>query len=425
MNWRFLAGLRVQVGLVVLVVTAALYSALGVLGFRLVQSAGRDAVADRVRMVTAELASDLAGGAQVVRITTPDGVVAWVVSKSIPALGPTPGEVEVTEHLTVHHVPVVLEGAASVASTGANLSTLHHGLWVAVPIAAVLSALLAGYAVHRALRQVGSMQAQLASIGPSDVVTRLERTDSGDELDELAGTVNAMLDRIAQGRLAQHQFTSDAAHELRTPLMALAGELELARGGAPVDTAFYARTDASLERLASRIDDLVLLSSLDERPPLLRSDVDLGELARQECLPLAGSISVLDHGAVAQLDRRLIARALTNLVTNALRHATSAVQIEVHTEGDVVVVRVGDDGPGVAPEQRQVIFDRFRRVDDARNVRHGGAGLGLAIVASVAEVHGGDVVAGVSALGGLEVTLTLPRSALGAATSGTSLVAGN
>lgn len=238
--------------------------------------------------------------------------------------------------------------------------------------------------------------------------------DTDDEIEHLARTVNEMFDRIAAGRVAQQQFTSDAAHELRTPLMALQGEIELAmRGAARADGDFLTRIEALANRLARRVDDLVLLSTLDEQPPLDRRPVDLLAIARAEAanLPVGDntpSIEIVGRGTVAVVDERLVSRAVRNLLVNAARHASGVVRVEIERHDGRVVVHVDDDGPGVPSTDREIVLRRFGRLDQARNTDSGGAGLGLAIVASVAQAHGGNVVVSDADLGGARFSLLLP-----------------
>ena len=240
--------------------------------------------------------------------------------------------------------------------------------------------------------------------------------DTDDEVEHLARTVNEMLDRIAAGQQAQRQFTSDAAHELRTPLMALLGEIELARrSSAPPDPQLLARLDDLAQRLARRVDDLVLLSTLDEQPPLDRRPTDLLEVVRTEAAAMAvgdpaPAIAVVGHETTAVVDERLVSRAVRNLLSNACRHAAGTVRAEVDASGDRVWVHVDDDGPGVPAAERELVLRRFGRLDEARRVDSGGAGLGLAIAASVAQAHGGDVVVSDADLGGARISLWVPAA---------------
>jgi signal transduction histidine kinase len=400
--------------LTVLVVTACLYSLLGTIGFLYIADGGRDAIRERVNGVVDQLEAGLRRGVGAVSIVTPDGVEAMALAPD-QAPPPAPGDVQVSRSVTIGSQPFVLFGHASQAPLTDSLRSLHTGLWIGVPLAVLVTAAFAGLATRRALRPVSVITEQAAAIDAHDVATRVPVPDTDDEVEHLARTVNEMLDRIAAGQQAQRQFTSDAAHELRTPLTALLGEIELARrSSTPPDAAALERLDALGQRLARRVDDLVLLSTLDEQPPLDRRPTDLLELVRTETTTMpsrvgSARIEIAGDETTAPVDERLVARAVRNLLTNACRHATSHVRVDVAAVNGRVWVHVDDDGPGIAPEQRELVVRRFGRLDEARHVDSGGAGLGLAIAASVAQAHGGDVIVTDGALGGARVSLWLPR----------------
>jgi signal transduction histidine kinase len=414
-RWRPLSGVRGRVVLTVLVVTACLYSLLGTIGFLYIADGGRDAIRDRVTAVVDQLEAGLRAGTGAVSILTPDGVEAVAVNQG--SRPPIPsGDVDVTRTITVGSQTYLLVGHASQAPLTDSLRSLHTGLWIGVPLAVLVTALVAGLATRRALRPVSVITEQAAAIDAHDVSTRVPVPDTDDEVEHLARTVNEMLDRIAAGQQAQRQFTSDAAHELRTPLMALLGELELARRSpAPPDPQLLARLDDLAQRLARRVDDLVLLSTLDEQPPLHRQPTDLLEVVRTEAAAVAvgdnaPAIAVLGHEARAVVDERLLSRAVRNLLSNAWRHAAATVQAEVDASGDRVWVHIDDDGPGIPAADREHVLRRFGRLDQARQVDSGGAGLGLAIAASVARAHGGDVVVSDADLGGARISLWVPAA---------------
>src|SRR4029079_7820488 len=186
-----------------------------------------------------------------------------------------------------------------------------------------------------ALRPVADITQLAGTIGATADGARVPVPDTGDEVEQLAVTVNEMLDRIDHGRAVQRQFTSDAAHELRTPLMALLGEIELARrSSAPPDPQLLARLDDLAQRLARRVHDLVLLSTLDERPPLDRRPTDLLKVVRAEAAALAvgdpaPAIAGVGRETTAVVDERLVSRAVRNLLSNACRHAAGTVRAEV------------------------------------------------------------------------------------------------
>jgi signal transduction histidine kinase len=405
-----LAGVRGRVTLTVFAVTACLYSVLGAIGFLQIATSGRDAIRERVGEVLDQLEAGLQAGDNTVSIVTPDGVTAVAVDPS--AAPPSfPGELRVERAVTVGGAPLLLVGTASQARLTESLHSLWRGLWIGIPFAAVVTALMAGLATRRALRPVAAITELADSIGADDPDARVPVPDTGDEIEHLARTVNQMLARIAEGRIAQRRFSSDAAHELRTPLMALQGELELVHGHAErIDDRFVERVDAQARRLSERVDDLVLLSTLDEQRPLLLRRVSLTELARSEVAGLGNGIDVSGDDVSVLVDEKLVRRAVRNLVVNAGRHAHSAVDVTVARNGRRAWLHVDDDGPGIDPDQRDHVFRRFGRLDDARSADAGGAGLGLSIVASVATAHDGGVELGPSPLGGARVSIWLPAT---------------
>ncbi len=304
---------------------------------------------------------------------------------------------------------LLLAGHASEASLTDSLASLRRGIWIAVPLASMLAALMAGLATRRALRPVGAITDLAATIEDTAEMGRVPDPDTGDEIEHLATTVNEMLARIERSRRTQRQFTSDAAHELRTPLMALQGELELAAGHpAEIEPELRDRLETLSYRLAASVDDLVLLATLDEGRPSRATTVDLLDLLREEALVVGADLSGANTTVVA--DPALLRRALSNLLANATLHARTCVSTSIEQTGDRVWVHVDDDGPGIDPDERVRVFERFARLDDARTNDHGGAGLGLAIVASVAHASAGGVSASTSPAGGARLSLWLPKA---------------
>ncbi len=315
-------------------------------------------------------------------------------------------------------VVVVTEDLGEVASTQATL------LGVLVPVgvvAALLAGALAWYAAGRGLVPLHRIARGAADIDASRLDTRLPDSGTRDEVGTLAATLNAMLDRLGTAIDRERPFTADASHELRTPLAILRGEVELARPH--VAERPGQRLDSALEeadRMRDLIDDLLVLARADADALDDHLEVDLGDLARQTALRFQtladrDGVRVTATGAAVHVsgDPRGLERAVANLVDNAVRHTPPGGTVNVTTaatvDGAEVVVR--DTGPGVPTEALTTLFDRFTRPDDART--SGGAGLGLAIVAAVAEGHGGRATArnADGDDGGLEVTVTLPRTA--------------
>jgi signal transduction histidine kinase len=237
---------------------------------------------------------------------------------------------------------------------------------------------------------------------------------------QLGSTLNQLLDRIEEGRRREREFTADASHELRTPLAVLRAELELARAAA-TDDRFIEALDSALEesdRLGQLIEDLLLLARTDERQIAADALVDVADVVD----PLLPGLRVLaqkrgitlrkkgDGDAVVRADARALGRAVANLLDNANRHAPEGgtVTLEIVQRHDGTAVTVTDDGPGVPLEERDRMTQRFTQLDRTA-VTTGGAGLGLAIVASVTAAHHGHLdIADADSGQGLAVTIDLP-----------------
>jgi signal transduction histidine kinase len=218
-----------------------------------------------------------------------------------------------------------------------------------------------------------------------------------DEIQALALTLNDMLGRLAAGRARQRTFVADAAHELRSPLASMRTQLEVAQhlgeaGRLPADPL------PEVDRLSALVEDLLLLARADADAPL-PARVDRVEVA---ALLTAIAESYAEARVAVRTDRLdpaasvtasvdELRRAVTNLVDNAVRHARSAVTLSVAADGSDVLIAVADDGPGIAPADRERVFDRFTRLDDARDRDAGGTGLGLPIVRELVRRAGGSV----------------------------------
>ena len=225
---------------------------------------------------------------------------------------------------------------------------------------------------------------------------RVPVPNTDDEVARLARTMNGMLDRLERASSRQRAFVSDASHELRSPVSTIRAELEVA--SADADHADWPgvaqRTLGETERLSRLVDDLLALARLDEaQGPPTRNPVDLDDLILEEGLRthrVPVRTTGVSAGRVAG-DARQLTQVVRNLVDNAQRHAATQVAISLQREGDELILVVDDDGPGIPDSEREHIFDRFTRLDEARGRADGGAGLGLAVVRRVVEHHGGTV----------------------------------
>ncbi|MGW1719015.1 ATP-binding protein [Streptomyces sp. NPDC002156] len=260
---------------------------------------------------------------------------------------------------------------------------------------------------RRALRPVEGIRAEMAeSTASEDLARRVPVPDTHDEVARLARTTNETLAALETSVERQRRFVADASHELRSPIASLRTQLEVGAAHPELlDVEGAVEDTVRLQRLAA---DLLLLARLDagERPADAR--FDLAEVVREQVegrvgVTLETAVSVEVGGSRGQLGR-----LVANLLDNAQRHARSAVTVDVRREGEWVVVEVADDGDGVPEADRERVFERFVRLDDARSRDDGGAGLGLAIARDVAVRHGGTLTVREAATGGALFGLRLP-----------------
>jgi signal transduction histidine kinase len=271
--------------------------------------------------------------------------------------------------------------------------------------------------MHPLWRDLESLTATTVRIGEGDFGARAEVAKSS-LLAPIAEAFNRMSARV-QALLRSHRdLEQGVAHELRTPLAQLKFDLELARSAAtPADRderfASMARDVVDLEEL---VGELLLLASLREAPPYAPSEVPAAPLldevlrrAREEMRAAGRDVEIEAPGDVpasVRCDGKYLARALANVLRNAVRYARSRVSLSIERSASRTVITIDDDGPGVPPAERQRLFEPFTRVEGSRGRASGGVGLGLAIVKSVAEWHGGQALISDSPLGGARVTIT-------------------
>ncbi|WP_030016948.1 sensor histidine kinase [Streptomyces monomycini] len=317
-----------------------------------------------------------------------------------------------------------------------------HAIGVALlasaPPLIALAAAIAWAVTGLALRPVTAIRTELAAVSESELDRRVPDPAGGDEIALMARTVNATLDRLEQAVTRQRQFVADASHELRNPIAAVRSRLEVAlAGGAGGDGEHQKSVRAALrdtERLQRIAADLLLLARLDAHASRGAEPVDLALLAAEEAArrPVGGGPRlVVEAGEPVPVrgDPAQLERLLTNLVDNALRYAASEVRVVAWREGGGhegaagrAVLEVVDDGPGVPEADRGKVFERFARLDAARDRETGGTGLGLAIARGVARAHGGDLTVRAREDGraGARFVLVLPVPPGGQGRSGSS-----
>jgi signal transduction histidine kinase len=301
-----------------------------------------------------------------------------------------------------------LAGLGNAVSTGSD-----YLLW-----AALLGALVAAFAtwlvVWTALRPVGRMRRALRVLPPGQ---RLPVPPANDEMRALAAEFNAQLDRAEESAQRLRRFTGDAAHELRSPVASIRVQAEVAVANPDPELAQETLADvlAEAERLSALLDQLLSLARSDAGELAPAQPVELVTEARAAVKRLpAGSPPAYVNGVVgtawAHAAHGEVELVLNNLLRNASRYAQSRIVVSVLAGHATVRVVVDDDGPGVSPEHRDRVFDRFYRVSDDRARTSGGSGLGLAMVAEAVRRRGGRVTVGESPEGGARFQVTWRRA---------------
>lgn len=323
--------------------------------------------------------------------------------------------------------PLTLGVSQSLAAQRRTLAEARAALAVGAPLM-LLAAVLGGYALaRRGLSPVDAMARRAAHISAGTLHERLPVREPGDELGRLAAVFNDLLGRLEAAFERQRRFMADASHELRTPVAIIAGEAELALGREDRDAAALRAALATIgqetRRLQRIVDDLFLLARADagERPrateELYLADL-VGEVAHAVRTLAARKSITLTERVEGDLPMRgdtgLLRRLLLNLLDNAIKYtpAGGAVTVSAARRGGEYVVEVADTGPGIPPDERERVFERFFRGEPggrgAESDRRGGAGLGLAIARWITEAHGGRLALTRSGAEGSTFTAALP-----------------
>jgi two-component system, OmpR family, sensor kinase len=330
--------------------------------------------------------------------------------------------------------------AVAVGASLSGVQTTLRSLAQVVVLAGVAGLLVTGLgawlAAGRGLRPIVALSRAVGDVGRGgDLSRRVPVGGAHDEVTELATSFNLSLDRVQatyeeMERLLEQQqrFVADASHELRTPLTTIRTDIEVVRRHPGLPTAVRDRVlDNALtemRRLSQLVSDLLTLASADARTAVVPTAVSWDDIvqsaadeARRICDPRPVSLSVSGSLGPGLADQDALQRTFVALFENIAHHtpSTSSVWLSAcdgEEAGDAdhaIEVRVEDDGPGVAPEHLPHLFERFFQADASRHSK--GTGLGLAIARSLVEAHGGRISAGPGRHGGLEVVLTLPRTA--------------
>jgi signal transduction histidine kinase len=303
------------------------------------------------------------------------------------------------------------------AASSASLVTLG----VAIPVALLVLGITTWLVVGRALRPVEAMRREVDAVTAAQLDRRVADPGGSDEVARLARTLNVMLARLESSAAAQRRFVGDASHELKTPLATIRQHAEVALlHPESIDGPALAGTVMTEEaRLTALVQGLLVLARADEGAlGVTRRPVDLDDLVVAETSRLrsaAPSLAVDATGvgpARVEGDEGLLGQVVRNLLANASRHAATRISVGLVERQGRAVLTVDDDGAGVPEAERERVFDRFVRLDEARTRDSGGSGLGLAIVREIARVHGGTVTVDSSPLGGARFVVDLPAGLL-------------
>jgi heavy metal sensor kinase len=328
--------------------------------------------------------------------------------------------------VNTHGLIFVVAMGASTKEVRETLRAFRNYLMLFAPLVLLISSAGGHWLSRRALAPVDALTRTARNVSGHNLSSRLEKLDTGDELQRLSDTLNEMLDRIEKVFLRTTQFTADASHELRTPISLMRTEAEVAlRRDREADSYREALQHIlkEAERTSALIEDLLVLARADSGREILKQQpLELGEFLR-DCIkdwgPLAvrGGHDLKLHSRDASslwvvADESLFRRVLTILLDNAVKYtpAPGVIDVILEERDGCAVVSVNDTGIGIPPEERSKIFDRFYRVDKARGRATGGAGLGLAIARWIVECHGGSITVESAANKGSRFSVQMPAA---------------
>ncbi len=331
---------------------------------------------------------------------------------------------------------VVMESASATRSvflaeplTGVD-QTLDRLLTIEiiVSLAAVAAVLgIGAWLISLTLRPLTQIEQAATEIAAGDLSRRVDGARERDEVGRLAIAFNVMIERIeylfaeqSSSASVLRQFVADASHELRTPLTAVRAYAELFERGAKDHPDDLARAMRGIQRESGRmsvlVDDLLLLARLDQRPETVWQEIDLTEIARNAIdsariiEPHRTVTFTGENAVIVQGNPEALRRAIDNLLTNVRMHtpARTAAHVSITRDAGDALISVSDNGPGMSEELRVHAFARFTRGDTSRSREAGGAGLGLAIVAAIADAHHGSAAVTNSNRKGTVITIRIP-----------------
>jgi len=305
------------------------------------------------------------------------------------------------------HDDIWIRGVVSERGNAISVSTMSRAALIALPLLIILAA-VGGYLIaRRSLQPIQKISETAEEIGSSgDLSKRIEMEDSGDELNQLAGTFNRMFNRLETNFEAERHFTSDASHELRTPVSTILAQCEYAFENAAGEDELYEAIGAIQKqgyRITRLIESLLYFTRIEQQTESLTFEtVDLSGLVLSVCQEQKEirekNITLTEEdvqpGIEMKADAALFSRMLVNLIRNAYRYGkeNGSIKVSLKKNTDGIILSVADDGIGIAQEEIPNIWNRFYRVDKSRNsLKDPGLGLGLAMVKQIAELHNGYI----------------------------------
>jgi signal transduction histidine kinase len=425
---RFLGSVRVRITVAATFVFAVALVLASVLLVHSVRGSIKERIRDDGDAALADLKTRLARGERPENLhLPPSGRVPWVQVVDVggrvlvhsPSLAdrppfvetrdgrivPAPPEAGEPDRLIVYQRvtsavgPVTVVAASPLDEVSRSVDALAEVLTFGIPALVVLVGLAAWVLAGRALRPVDEIRAEVAAISATSMHRRVPEPTTDDEVAHLARTMNDMLDRLESASERQRRFVSDASHELRSPVASIRATVEVAlhhqdQADWPVVAGQVLAEDERMEQIVAELLDLARLE--EDGEPLPDTTVDVDELVMEEVARLRGADVRTERVSAGRVhgSRGQLARVVRNLLDNAVRHAASTVALSLQQRGATVELAVEDDGPGVAPADRERIFERFTRLEEARSRDGGGVGLGLAMARAIVERHGGTVSVG-------------------------------
>jgi signal transduction histidine kinase len=298
---------------------------------------------------------------------------------------------------------------------GQATRTLTRLLLGAIPALLLLISLTTWLVVGRALRPIELIRREVEAISTDDLHRRVPEPRTRDEVGRLARTMNRMLGRLEAASERQRRFVADASHELRSPLTGIRAQLEVDLAHPQLAAWQTTERDVLDEtlRMQRLVDDLLILTRADSATlATFHERVDLGDVVLTEVHRLSArtELRVDSSGVISGAvdgDPDQLTRLVRNLLDNAERFASSLITVAVKDNGDIVVLTVADDGPGIPQPDSARMFERFTRLDRARARDDGGVGLGLSIAAEIAAVHGACITIDDN-LPGARLAITFP-----------------